>query len=247
MKKHLRKIIVTRPEEQAQSLITNLQTVVNNRYEIMHLPLIRIAPLEFTPVDQQQFDGIIFISSNAVNAFYARHQASNSHLFAVGNNTAGQVKKLSGYTAIFPKQMHSQGLLALEQLKNINGQHWLIVKGVDGKQDLQQTLAERGAKVTLLDVYSRQMPQKSVQQSIINIAAENPLWLISSGVALHNLQNILQQTSSLQPRVIVSSDSLAAIAREKGFKIVAQSAGAAEEQLVKCVQHLNLLEKFDSE
>jgi len=231
-------LIVTRPHGQAESLLEQLKQSVKQTLTIQHLPLLEVKPLAFQLPNLGEVDGAIFVSSNAVSAFFAQTSLTGVPYFAVGNNTAAHIKALTGQSAEFPDQMNSEGLIALPALQQISGQTWLVVKGEGGRDKIQKTLNARGANVVELDVYQRKLPDYSTQQAIYRAQLSDPIWLVTSGDALNHLFRVLglQEHRQHNTRVIVSSDRLANFARSKGFTIVAQSAGASEKQLVQCVK-----------
>ena len=237
-------LVVTRPQGQADDLVTALQSVVNPLTTVEQLPLLQIYPMSTKTLPDEKFHGVIFISGNAVNYFFRAidpldSRLANSLYLAVGENTAQCVLQQSGRAAIFPQQMNSEGLLALAELSQVAGQNWLIAKGEGGRSAIRETLESRGARVFELDLYERKLPDFSVQQAIIKRQQDNPLWLITSAEALTNLFRILglQSQPDHQTAVIVSSDRLAALASQKGFTIIDQSAGASETQLVQCIKN----------
>ena len=109
---------------------------------------------------------------------------------------------------------------------------------VGGRKLISESLIQRGAKVTELDVYQRKLPDYATQKAIRTAQKLDPLWIISSAEALTNLHRILglAENPLHQTRVIVSSERLKNIAQQKGFVIFAQSAGASHIQLVQCVK-----------
>lgn len=239
-------LIITRPTGQADQLINKIRSVIENQagenspIAVKHLPLLQIMSLEFDLPETSNFEAAIFISGNAANYFFSKRQLSDTKLFAVGENTALQVEKHCSQKVIFPSQMNAEGLLDLPDLKSIRGQDWLIVKGEGGRSILRQTLVERGAFVSELDVYQRKLPDLEQQQTIYKAQNQQSVWIITSAEALEHLHRILElnKTPTHQTKIIVSSDRLAIMAKQKGFLIVAQSKGAAESQLVECVRTL---------
>lgn len=235
-------IIVTRPHGQSPDLVSKMQTALGDSPLVEHLPLIRIEPLDYTPKPADIANHIIFISSNAVKHFadkpHARALIANSTIYAIGENTASSVKQHLERKAHYPQKMNAEGLLALPELTNVMGQQWLIIKGQGGRVILRETLRTRGAKVSELDVYRRCLPDLSEQKVIQSHSQTNPLWVLSSGEALNNLHRVLGLSSDSKhnTKVIVTSDRLVNEATQKGFAIVTQSAGAAEEQLVQCAK-----------
>jgi len=235
---HFKQLIITRPVDQAESLLKQLALSVDHSITICQLPLIQILPLDFSLARVTDVDGVIFISGNAARYFYADQRLpakgllvkplSDTPLLAVGNNTSAKVEQLSGQRVAFPQQMDAEGLLSLPQLKSIAGQHWLIVKGKGGRVTIRQTLIDRGAKVSEVDVYQRKLPDFDTQQQIYRTESAQTVWIITSAQALTNLHRILGLIDNPRhtTQVIISSNRLAQLEKQKRFTIIAQSAGA---------------------
>jgi len=243
--------IVTRPNNRVGSLVDNLAKLssLENSINIIHCPLIQILDysedsFELSPT----YDGVIFISGNAVN--YAKDSLSKNiwnqllscPLYAIGEQTAAilsdELNENEHHSkVIHPQQMNTEGLLALPQFQAIENQNWLIVKGLGGREKLKNCLIQAGAKVTELVVYQRKLPNLESQRQALCYHQANPCWLITSLQALTNLWRILEK----QPqgcRIIVSSDRIAIQAKKLNFKVVAQSQDASDQQLIKTVQHI---------
>lgn len=238
-----RQLIITRPQGQADDLLDSLNGIINggqtpSQMSLLHLPLIAIAPLTpcWHPVSPYQ--GAIFVSANAVNFFSNFAALANCRLYAVGRHTAEKLKKIAQRDVIFPEQMNAEGLAALPDLHHVQGQRWLLVKGQGGRDFLTQSLTARGADVEELDLYQRRLPDISSQQQIIKANQPGSIWLVSSADALGHLFRILGLAS--KPRhavkVMVTSQRLNLLARQKGFVVVAEAPGASQQDLVQCVE-----------
>jgi len=250
--------IVTRPINRATDLVKRLKELSSNDHplQIDHCPLITIADyVEDVPPALSAFDGVIFISGNAVDQ--ARKQL-NSHdwanllhnpLYAIGQQTAAILQfdvdqltedEISNPKTLqpvhFPQQMNSEGLLSMPQLKDIAGQSWLIIKGLGGRDKLKTGLEAAGVKVTELAVYQRKLPDLLAQKQIASYNQLSPYWLVTSSQALNNLWRILECKPN-GCRIIVSSDRIASEAEKLGFSVVAQSFDATDQQLVECVKN----------
>jgi len=251
------RLIVTRPLARSDQLYNQLAALTAGKIECRQLPLISIKPVNFIPPELSGLDGIIFISGNAVRHFFdsflrdkiiadssARnlksHMPDNLQYLAVGESTARQIKQYGLSRVDFPRQMNAEGLLQLPQLHAISGQRWLLVKGDGGRKIIAETLVERGAQVIELDVYQRKLPDLESQAAVISAQPTDPTWLVTSAEALNHLHRILGLTRKPghQTKVIISSDRLALLAKQKGFTIIAQSSGASESQLIQCVKML---------
>ncbi|WP_196139158.1 uroporphyrinogen-III synthase [Aliikangiella sp. G2MR2-5] len=238
-------LAITRPANQADSLIAELKKL-NEDLNILHLPLIDISPEAFE-LPPEKPDKLIFISGNAVHHFvksendFLRRNSNQLQLFAVGEHTADKLKPYFNGVVSFPQQMNAEGLLALPQLESVCGQSIWLIKGVEGRPIIAESLQQKGAVVHSISVYRRRLPDFATQKQIREANYNNQLvWMITSEQALNHLFRILalSDNPSHATPAIVSSDRLKQAARNKGFTIIAQSAGASESQLVQCVKKL---------
>lgn len=243
-------INIGRPAKQADSLIDAIKNAIPDKIKICHLPLMKIQPVPFSAPDLNHFDGVIFISQNAIEHFFQHASLTTMFnlpsFYTVGIHTAQHLKRVADIDSQYPTEiMNADGLLALADLQNVDTQNWLIIKGVNGRKQLKQSLEQRGANVTELDVYQRQLPEINIQNAIItdhniNISSNStkPIWLITSEESLNNLYKILNlvENNTHNMQIIVSSDRLAQTAKQKGFRILAQSTGASESQLIQCIK-----------
>lgn len=255
--------IVTRPINRATRLVERLSTLPSAQIPIKidHCPLITIANYIdpkwqiANSVDFSNFEGVVFISGNAVDQ--AQKQLGEEKwtvllqnpLFAIGEQTAkilqsdidqqdsNYQKTKQPVLVKYPQQMDSEGLLAMPELANIQGQNWLIVKGLGGREKLKMGLQAGGAKVQELPVYQRRLPSLEQQRQIKVYHQSNPVWLVTSLQALNHLSRIINQKAN-NCRIIVSSGRIADEANNLNFEVVAQSRDATDVQLIECVKRL---------
>ena len=109
-------------------------------------------------------DLAIFVSANAVEhglAAARRHGAwpAATRTAAIGEATAAALRN-SGFSAVIsPRERHdSESLLALEELKAVEGRNIVIFRGRGGRGLLKETLESRGAHVTYAECYRRTRP-----------------------------------------------------------------------------------------
>ena len=153
-------VLVTRPELQAMPLCRLL--------EAQGASTLRLAAVEIKALGDRRalsaqlgtlenFDLIVFTSANAVR-FGASflEQKRDLTLAAMGPATARALNQAGYRVAIQPSgSLDTEGLLKHPRLEHIAGHRILMIKGVDGRQLLQQELARRGAAVVSADVYER--------------------------------------------------------------------------------------------
>lgn len=232
-------IIVTRPPNQAEFLLSQLSALDLDSIKVTHLPLIEIVPIA-SCLPKGDFDKAIFISANAASFFNHWERLDNSTLFGVGKATAAAIQSQTQCPVAYPEEMNAEGLLALPQLQRVSKDKIIIVKGEDGRPLLQQALAERGAQVTTLDVYQRKIPNWESQKNIAHQSSPQNVWVVTSAQAIDHLYRIqgLSEHPNHATKLIVSSDRLVELASQKGFTIFGQSSGASDLQLVQCVKSL---------
>ncbi|SME94135.1 uroporphyrinogen-III synthase [Pseudogulbenkiania subflava DSM 22618] len=126
------------------------------------LPVLDIVPderaLAALPRLAADADWLIFVSPSAIDAAWPMLASVKlkGRLACVGAASAAKLAALSGRAVLHPRDgSDSAALLALPELQRLAGQRVLIVRGVGGRAELGETLAARGARLTLAEVYRR--------------------------------------------------------------------------------------------
>lgn len=161
MKLKGRAVLVTRPFGQATGLIEKLEAV---GAEPLPFSPILIEPsaeaLAALPAQLAEADWVIPVSPSAIDLAAAALKAADLgrlRLACVGASSARRLSGLTGLPVLHPEGelSDSSALLALPELAELAGQRVLIVRGENGRNELQDGLAERGATVALAELYQR--------------------------------------------------------------------------------------------
>ena len=160
-------VVITRPRPAAEALAQELERAGARPFVF---PALAIEPAEPSPALEaalsqlSRADLAIFVSANAAEhglAAARRHGPwpPRCRAAAVGEATARALRN-SGFAAVIsPRERHdSEGLLALEELKAVDGRHILIFRGRGGRELLREALESRGAQVTYVECYRRIRP-----------------------------------------------------------------------------------------
>lgn len=239
-------ILVTRPLGQQEQLQEQLLTA---GFESRHLPLLKIEPVEIDAIDRQavlnldKFSGVIVISPNAasygldlIDQYWPQLPIKQTWL-TIGTGTK-DILAQHGIQAIIPATgTTTEDLINLPQLKEINDQSWLIIRGQGGRELLAQSLKERGAQVTYLEVYQRGCPVYTEQETLAKINWSDVI-LVSSAQALENLTTLTSNKLLFNKTVVVSSTRLMHIAKRLGWRNPVLAAGANNNQMIDAIQNL---------
>lgn len=246
--------VVTRPAEQAQTLIQRIQDYGG---QTVAFPLLAIAALEddqavYAHLQQMHtFDALIFVSSNAVEQFFLRAQSMSEETkqlpcFVVGPATAAAAKKFGMRNVIMPSQhFDSEGLLALPQLADVSQQRILLIRGIGGRDLIANTLQQRGAEIHICACYQRLPAQKDC--SLLDRIWEEQGFsaiLLTSSEAVRLLLDLAQHKAWLSscklvvhhPRLITQ---LQALSPQQTFSLVLAKS-TDDEALIHA-----LLQEFD--
>jgi uroporphyrinogen-III synthase len=180
-------VLVTRPEMQAMPLCRLLEAQGASAYRF---PAIDIRPSVDRDAQQasigplQKFDVIIFLSANSVRFGAALlDQRRDLNLAAVGPATLRALNQAGYRVPILPsKGFDSEGLLEHPRLQNLKGQRVLTVRGVGGRELLEQMLEQRGAVVTACAVYERHpsTPDLASLKAVAQLLQANALHVITA-------------------------------------------------------------------
>ena len=242
------RVLVTRPMHQAENLC---RLIEEHGGEAIRLPTIEIVACTDLPQrisalkSPEPFHWLIFISANAVNFALPAISGkiarfTHARIAAIGRATANALASAGLAIDLLPEQgFDSEALLAMPQMQCVNGQRILIVRGVGGREDLANTLRNRGAEVDYLEVYRRLIPDLDCSPVITPLLRDGlDVITVTSIEALQNLLIMLgeQYHNPLTALPLVAiSDRIARVASESGFKRIFVAAGPADTSILETV------------
>jgi uroporphyrinogen-III synthase len=150
-------VLVTRPAAQALKLCEQIRKYGG---EAIAFPTIVIeSTATASPVET--YDWLIFTSANAVqHGLSLVTLGEHTRVAAIGKATAAALAEREIRVDAMPQgKATSETLLNHPAFATVATQSVLIVKGVGGRELLQDELTRRGARVNALEVYRRAMPQ----------------------------------------------------------------------------------------
>jgi uroporphyrinogen-III synthase len=235
-------VLVTRPELQAMPLCRLLEAQGASTQRLAAVEIKALGnrrALAAQLGSLENFDVIIFTSANAVR-FGASflEQKRDLTLAAIGPATARALNQAGYRVAIQPgESIDTEGLLKHPRLEHVAGHRILMIKGVDGRQVLQQELTRRGAMVVSADVYerARAIPGAAALAAVHQRFAAGEMHVITA-TSLEVARNLLDMaTPELRgefERVhwLVPGERIAAGLRELGIQAPLLQAESAEDQ-----------------
>lgn len=223
------RILVTRPRDQAQSLMHAIEQAGGIP---LAFPLLEIAPVEDGAALQQQMaragqaDLLVFISPNAVQYGMAALCAAGVSpqglkTATVGQGSAQALRQSGVREVIVPTaRFDSEGLLARPELQEVAGWRVAIVRGDGGRELLGDTLKARGATVEYVSCYRRSKSQHTAAELL---ALRPDLLTVTSSEALTYLLPLLDDALRARP-LFAPHSRIAELARKLGCMQVYQTA-----------------------
>ena len=163
-------IVITRPKEDSSQLIEKLNKL---GHTTTHLPLIKIEKLETKKINLENYDAVIFTSSNAIRFMNVEKFNSKIKCFCVGSST-----ELTAKQAGFINTCSSEG--------TVDSLTELIVRTIDNKsgkllylssefisKDLDLDLINEGYFVDRISNYTS-LPVKQINEKLLNFLKNNP-------------------------------------------------------------------------
>jgi uroporphyrinogen-III synthase len=254
------RVVVTRPEREARAWA---QALAARGHAPLVLPLIEIGPapdeaaLQAAHERLAQFRALMFVSANAVDAFFKpKVAASRIHIaraainlraWAPGPGTA-QALREAGWPAdridAPPQdaaQFDSESLWPQVAAQVRPGDRVLVVRGANGdaaapeaggngREWLADRIAQAGGRVEAVAAYVRRIPQRTDEFAARarQAAADGSVWLFSSSEAVRNLAALLPGQDWSAARAVATHERIGEAARSLGFGGVALSRPALE-------------------
>lgn len=250
-----RRVIVTRPQREAQRWVRDLSAL---GLKAEALPLISVGPVaDLTELQQAwqrlaQYVGVMFVSGNAVDYFFAARPALDPpgagfaaikpRAWATGPGTArallraGVAPERLDAPAAEAGQFDSEALWQVVAAQVQPRARVLIVRGGDaatrigmapgiGRDWFAQRLAQAGAQAEFVVAYQRCAPDFSPLERALacQAATDGSVWLLSSTEALANLCAWLPSQSWSSARALATHPRIAAAAKKAGFGVVRET------------------------
>lgn len=202
-----RRILVTRPREQAGDLVHRLEEM---GAEAIEAPMIRIEPPgDYAPLDDAcarvgQFDWIVFASVNAVDAFIQRllsgprdlRALRDARLCGVGPATADRLARYGLKMDLVPAEHRAEGVVrAISEFRDVRGLKILIPRADIGRELIGDELRRQGAEVTEVVAYRTVVvePERDGEPDIYRMLLERRIDVVTftSGSAVRNFVRVL--------------------------------------------------------
>jgi uroporphyrinogen-III synthase len=126
---HPLRVLVTRPKEQADPLVSAL---AEHGFDVVVAPLIRVEPISDEPIDVSGYTWVIVTSPNGARELARRATGRPENIAAIGPGTVAALEE-EGLTAALEAEVHTQEGLAAE-LSGKAGRRLFV--GVEGARNL---------------------------------------------------------------------------------------------------------------
>jgi uroporphyrinogen III methyltransferase/synthase len=165
-----RRIVVTRPRAQAADFIDRLAAA---GADVVPCPSIEVVPPpSWDPLDDaiariEQFDWVVFTSTNGVAVFFERLKAGGRdvrvldrvRLAAVGPQTARALEAQGLLVDVMPEEFRAEGVAADMCRKGITGARILLPRAAGAREILPVMLRDAGAEVEEVASYDTVRPR----------------------------------------------------------------------------------------
>ena len=164
-----KRIVITRPRDQAQSL---KDALAERGAQPVEIPTIEVRdPESWEPLDcairrLEEFDYLLITSVNGVKRFFSRLEACERdvrhlkglEIGAIGPATAAEFTRYGLRVDFVPAEYRAEGLLAVLGQQNLRGKAFLIPRARVARDLVPRVLRERGARVEVVEAYYVEIP-----------------------------------------------------------------------------------------
>ncbi|MCC6193887.1 MAG: uroporphyrinogen-III synthase [Burkholderiales bacterium] len=228
-------VLVTRPARQAAGLVAQLAALGARPIvfpAIVILPPSDPATLARAHAALATYDAAIFVSANAAEYGAPGAWPAQVTAIATGPGSAAALVAVGVANVRIPDTtFDSDGLLALPELRQVQGKRIAIFRGVGGRDHLRQALCARGAHVDYVDCYRRARPESGAGGLAEALRAGRVQALtLTSSEGLDNLCAVLPDDAGAMMRrlpAFAPHPRIAAHARALGFTAIETPSGDA--------------------
>ncbi len=235
------RVLVTRARAQASELADSIEALGGEPVEYPVIELREtteenaVAAIVAALGQAEQYDWLMFTSTNGVDYFYTWLQKLNidirrfhkARIAAVGPKTAERLLERGLQVDVLPVQFQAEGLLdSLEGVLEA-GQHVLLPRGDLAREVLPRQLAERGMVPVEIDVYESMLAEED-DQLVVELLEARHIHIVTftSASTVRNLMEKLRRAGVADPVQLLAGAAIASIgpltsaaAREAGLQV----------------------------
>jgi len=170
-----KKILITRPENQAKDFIELLKV---QGAEPISFPTIRIiSPRDWIKVDKaidnlNTYDVLIFTSVNGVKFFFQRLKKKGKNIgslkelkmVAIGPKTAAAIERRHLPVDIVPQKFQAESVVEALEKKRITGKQFLLPRAEKARDVLPKEITKRGGHIDVVTVYRTSMGKGNIHE-----------------------------------------------------------------------------------
>jgi uroporphyrinogen-III synthase len=246
-------VLITRRPEQAGEMIEEIERLGGRAVIFPSIEI--IDPESWRPVDEiisrlDQFDAIVFASSNAAERFLGRCGKSSSaramlrtlEVVAVGQKTRETVERFGIKVTLVPESHSARGLARSLGSGGIHAKRFLIPRGDLAREELPRGLQELGASVETVTVYRTILPRGAERDVICNriLRGEIDIITFASPSAVNNFTSLFsrEELVSLASHVAVAviGPTTEEAARDAGLRVNAVAHEPTARELIHAAQ-----------
>jgi len=188
-------IVITRPKEDSLYLIENL---IKLGHLVTHLPVIKIQKLETKKINLQNYQAVVFTSSNAIKFMNIEKFNSKIKCFCVGKTTEFIAKQI-GFINTYSSEGTVDSLIELIiRTLDSKSEKLLYLSSEFVSKDLDKDLINAGYLVDRISNYTS-LPVEEIDKKTLNFFEKNPpdVIFIYSSKSAQNLFKLINKYSLL--------------------------------------------------
>ncbi|MCU1428123.1 MAG: uroporphyrinogen-III synthase/uroporphyrinogen-III C-methyltransferase [Actinomycetia bacterium] len=220
-----RRVVVTRAREQASGLRARLESL---GAEVVELPSIEIAPVDFVLPDIARYGWIVFTSANGVAHFFDRGLLANGldarglggvRIAAIGPGTADALSDIGVVADLVPERFVAESLVEAFPPPASAGERVLLARAETARDVLPEGLGKKGYDVDVLAVY-RTLPASPAAADLARVrAGEVDAITFTSSSTVSNFCDTVGALDGTQPLVVSIGPVTSQTARERGLEV----------------------------
>ena len=238
-------ILVTRPEAQADDLALPLREL---GAEVLCEPAIEISPVASTDSlhellrQKNQFDWLVFSSSNGVREFIHQLRATGSDLrwlatsriAAIGPGTAAELQNYHLDADLIPETFNAEGLL--EQLTSeAKDQNFLLLRASRGREILAEGLLQAGGKVTQAVIYESVDRPQAPPEILERMNSDEIHWVTVTSSAIAKSTHQLYGTALRKTKIASISPLTSSVHHDLGYQVDAEAVEATMPSMIQAI------------